>query len=442
MEHLNSKILTVLEINELVREVVRTSFPASVWVSGEIQDYNNKKDKPHVFFNFAQKGTGDTIMAQAPIVIFESVKTLINRRLRECAPPFELKDGIEVQFLCRIDFYAKSGRYQLVVADIEPAYTLGKAAQNRQKIIEELRSRGLLEKNKDYPLSEVPLRIGLITSFDSAAYHDFTNELKTSGYAFKIFLYNCRMQGEETALDVVRAIKYFDKMDENELDAVVITRGGGSTADLSFFDNKKIAEEVAGSHHVIISALGHEINTTITDLVAHTSLKTPTKAAQFLVERTRAFVEESDYFFGEITLRARRSAQSQRDHLKISTLKINGAFARYFAGRRGELSQKYHVVLSYSKAMVLKRKELEIYLSKTTPLIKHLLEGQKKRLDHALDKLQLLDPKNILRRGYSITRKHGRVVKNIQEIKEGDILKTTLYNGVITSKVEKERNNG
>ena len=374
MERLNNKIFTVLEINELVREVVKVSFPASVWVSGEIQDYNNKKDKPHVFFNFVQKGTGETITAQAPIVIFESVKTLINRRLRECVGHFELKDGIEVQFLCRVDFYAKNGRYQLVVADIEPAYTLGKAAQNRQKVIEDLKSRGLLEKNKERSLSEVPVKIGLITSLDSAAYHDFINELKISGYAFKVFLYNCRMQGEETALDVVQAIKYFNRMGGAELDAVVITRGGGSTADLSFFDNKKIAEEVAAARHAIVSALGHEINTTITDLVAHTSLKTPTKAAQFLVERLKAFVEEADYLLGEVTLRAKRLVESQRDRLKISTLKIDAVFARYFAGRREELLQKYHVVSRYSKTMALKLKELEIYLSKTIPLIKHLLE--------------------------------------------------------------------
>jgi len=286
------------------------------------------------------------------------------------------------------------------------------------------------------------LRLGLITSFDSAAYHDFTNDLKTSGFAFKLFLYNCRMQGEETALDVVRAIRYFNKMDENELDAVVITRGGGSTADLSVFDNKKIAEEAAGSRHAVVSALGHEINTTITDLVAHTSLKTPTKAAQFLVERLKAFLEEADYLFNEITLRAKRVAGSQRDRLKISTLKIDAAFARYFAGRREEILQKQQVILRYSKAIALKRKELEVYSSRIFPITKHLLEGQRERLNHVLDKLGLLDPKNILRRGYSITRKNEKVVKNIQEIKEGDILKTTFCNGVITSKVEKERNNG
>jgi len=442
MERLNGKIFTVLEINELVREVVRASFPASTWVSGEIQDYNNKKDKPHIFFNFVQKGMGEAITAQAPIVIFESVKTLISRRLRECVPAFELKDGIEVQFLCRIDFYAKSGRYQLVVADIEPAYTLGKAAQSRQKIIEELRVRGLLEKNKERSLSEVPLRIGLITSFDSAAYHDFTNELKTSGYAFKVFLYNCRMQGEETALDVVQAIKYFNRMDNDELDAIVITRGGGSTADLSFFDDKKIAEEAAGSRHAVISALGHEINTTITDLVAHTSLKTPTKAAQFLVERLRAFVEETDYLFGEITLHAKRLVESQAERLKISALKIDAVFARYFAVRREEVLQKYQVVLNHAKAIALKRKDMEAYSSKTAVLAKRFVEGQKKRLDHASEKLQLLDPKNVLRRGYSITWKNGKAVKSVEGIKEGDILKTTLYNGIIMSRVEKEKHNG
>jgi len=442
MENLKNNIFTVAQINELVREVIKTSFPAQVWVSGEIQDYNNKKDKPHIFFNFVQKGTQDTILAQVPIVIFESTKTVIARRLRECVPAFELKDGIEVQFLCRVDFYAKNGRYQLVVGDIEPAYTLGKAAQSRQKIIEDLRARGLLEKNKERGLSEVPLKVGLITSFDSAAYHDFTNELKISKHAFKVFLYDCRMQGDETAFNVVRAIKYFNRMDENALDLVVITRGGGSTADLSFFDNKQIAEAVAASRHAVVSALGHEINTTITDLVAHTSLKTPTKAAQFLVERLNAFIEETDYLSHEITSRAQNLMQGKRDQLKVSVLKVDAVLARYFAARRFAIVQKQQFVTNYSKTIAVKRKGLETYLSQLNPLVKYLVEGQKNRLGHILEKLGLLDPKNILRRGYSITRKNDKVVKSTQEIKAGDILKITLYNGVITSKVEKEQEDG
>ena len=423
----------------LAQEVIKSALPGQIWVRGEIQDYNNKKDKPHVFFNFVQKDPhNDTIVAQTTIVIFESIKAVIAGRLKNTALPFELKDGIEVQFLCRADFYAKAGRFQLVVTDIEPAFTIGKVAQNRQRIIDDLKARGLLEKNKQLALSQLPIKLGLITSFDSAAYHDFTNELKLSGFGFKVFLYNCRMQGDATAADVVRAINYFNHLGAGQVDAVVVTRGGGSTADLAWFDDKNIAQSIAMAAHPVVTALGHEINTTIADLIAHTSLKTPTKAAQFFVERLSTFIEELDYLKHEIFHRAQSLISIKKERLQNSGLKVAAGMAKYFAGQRSLIAHGRSIILSCAKAISLKRKELEIYSSSIVPQAKRLIEGQKKRLMHAQEKALLLDPHNVLKRGYSITRSNTKVIKDLKQVKPGDILITTIYNGDIISTVKKE----
>ena len=285
------KIYTILELNSSVRRLIKDEFPEAIWVCGEIQDFRASKDKRHIYFNFVQKHPeADEIIAQVNAKIFESHKPQILKRLQEISLGFELKNDIEVKLKCEVDLYAKQGSFGLIIVDIDPIYTIGKIAQGRQRIIEELKAKGLLEKNKSLSIPALALKIGLITAYESAAYHDVIDEFKKSRYGFTILAYDAFMQGKFVERDIVAALDFFNKFTKDELDVIMIARGGGSTADLSWFDNKKIAEAVAFSKFPIISAIGHEINISITDMVAHTSVKTPTKCAQFLVEKIKNFI--------------------------------------------------------------------------------------------------------------------------------------------------------
>jgi len=280
------KVFTVLEINTIVKGLIREAFPETIWVCGEIQGLRPDRNKRHTYFELVQKqAEGDGIVAKVKVALFAGRKPLIQRRINETEGGFELKNDIEVKFLCEVSLHPPTGQYSLVVVDIDTVYTLGKVAQNRLKVIEDLKMRGLLEKNKLTCFPLLPLRVGLVTAYDSAAYHDFINELKNSSYSFKVLVQNCHMQGKLVEGDVVKALCFFNNLSSKKLDVIVITRGGGSTADLAYFDNKKIAESIAGSNLPIISAIGHQINTTITDMVSHTFCITPTKAAGVLVER-------------------------------------------------------------------------------------------------------------------------------------------------------------
>jgi len=432
------KIFTVFELNNAIRGLIKGAFPDYIWVCGEIQDLKNQASKKHLFFNLIQKHPeADEIIAQARAVVFEDTKAYLFKRLKDAGGDLSLKDDIEVKLLCRVDFYAKRGQYSLVVSDIDPTYTLGRFAQNRQKIIEELTKRGLLKKNKLIPLVPCPLQIGLITSGDSAAYHDFVSELKMSGFSFKVHLIDARMQGKRVEPDVVGALKVFNRTLPQTLDVVVITRGGGSSADLSWFDNKKIAESIAGSSFPVISALGHEINTTVCDLVAHTYCKTPTKAAQFLTHRVKDFLEEAESLTLEIVKEAADILRRGKSDLELKTGKFDACLATYFSDQKEHLAEKKSCVFTALHAILHSHK---VNLKSTFSLLKIASANYTKGLSRELillqEKIGLLDPRNILKRGYSITLKEGKSVKDTSSLTRGDSIESVFFKGRTRSRIE------
>src|SRR5476651_1732768 len=170
---MSDESLSVSELNNFIRNVLNSGFPQAVWVCGEIQGYDRGKDKKHVFFELCEKDplTRD-ITARIGLVIFAQARPRIDAILKKAENAFALKDDIEVKFLCKVDFYPAHGQVRLIVESIDPIYTLGKIAQDRQRLIAELKQKGVLDRNKRLEFSRLPLHIGLITSHDSAAYHD------------------------------------------------------------------------------------------------------------------------------------------------------------------------------------------------------------------------------------------------------------------------------
>ena len=411
-----SKVFTVLEINSLVSGILKEAFPGYVWVCGEIQGLRVQSGKNHVYFSLVQKDPdSDRILAKVDANLWAGNRPLIERRIRQVRAEIELKDDIEVKFLCEVSLWAARGKYQLSVKDIDPVYTLGKVAQNRLKIIEELRKKGLLEKNKLLPMPRVPLNIGLITADTSAAYHDFINELALSGYSFKALTYNCHMQGKLTEADIVRAMKYFNALSAAELDVVVVTRGGGSKADLSYFDSKKIAAAIANSRFPVISALGHQIDNTIADLCAHTVCKTPTKSAQVLVSRVSEFIEG----------------------LSATAIKIDNSLMRYFQVCKDDISEKRYGIFNRVNVLLSSNgQRLNAAADSLRSSVDNTLRNYRERLKYLEKNLRALDPLNTLKRGYSITRVGKKAVKSVLQVKEDEILETLLFDGRVTSKIE------
>ncbi|MCK5581195.1 MAG: exodeoxyribonuclease VII large subunit [Candidatus Omnitrophica bacterium] len=441
-----NEYLTVSELNQLIRDVINMGFPQSVWVCGEIQGYNRNRGKNHIFFELCEKdSTTKDIVARTGLVVFAGRKKYIEDVLKSAENAFALKDDIEVKFLCKVDFYPPHGALRLIVENIDPIYTLGKIAQEKQKLIALLKKSGTLDKNKAVELPLVPLNIGLITAFDSAAYNDFLHELQLSGFGFKVFYKSALMQGKGAEQAVCRAIEDLSKV--KTLDAIVITRGGGSIADLSCFDSKMIAEKIAAAPLPVLSGIGHEINITVTDMAAHTYQKTPTAVAQFFVERVESFLAQAQDKVERIVELAQDQVAGDKGALKQVAVDLQNKTNLFLRDHHKKVVRVVEVLKRQPQNHLL-RVSVDFGRQKDGFLktVADRTKNARMKICHFERLVDMASPVNILKRGFSITRtKKGQIVRSVGDVKQKDQFLTQLVDGVLESevfKINKEEKSG
>ena len=431
-----NEFLTVSQLNGLIKDVLNMGFPSGVWVCGEIQNYNRSREKTHIFFELCEKDpVSKDVLARIGLVIFAGRKAYIQEVLRSAENAFELKDDIEVKFLCRVDFYPPHGAVRLIVESIDPVHTLGKIAQEKQRLIALLKKQGTLDKNKQLPLPLVALRIGLITSHDSAAYNDFFSELRASGYGFKIFCRNTLMQGKAASGDVCAAMDELSRI--AGLDVIVITRGGGSIADLSCFDSQLIAEKIAMSRLPVLSGIGHEINITITDLASHTYQKTPTAIAKFLVERVADFLAAAEEKVSVIIERVKENLADERQRLKNTAQGLHNSTTFYLKQHHQGMARRQEQVRQ-GPLQALQRSSLKVSTQQGTLLkdIRTRFGAEQLRLKNFTRLVEIAKPVNTLKRGFSITRSSdGKLLRSVRQARSGEEIMTVLSDGTVKSSV-------
>ncbi len=433
---MSQDILTVSEFNTLVRDVLASGFPRSVWVCGEIQNLDRYKSKAHLFFDLVEKDEGEKdIKAKVGVAIWAGVRSRIEAMLKKAENAFELKDGIEVKFLCKVDYYPVYGTLRLIVESIDPVYTLGKIAQERQKLIAELTKAGVLAKNKDLELPLVPLSIGLVSAFDSAAYNDFVDELRRSGYGFRVRFINAVMQGKACEGSVAEALRILNSFDG--LDAIVITRGGGSIADLSAFDAKGIALAIAASRYPILTGIGHEINTSIADLAAHTFAKTPTAMAQFLIQRSTLFMDQVAECYLRIVTLAQKKLQEDREAVKNNALGLQRGIVSLLKDKHAAHARLTDILCKSPFKVTASCQRSVTDQSEILKKIIHLrFKNSLTKIGHCEKIVQMASPAKTLRRGFSITRtKEGKLVRSAADVARNAIVVTELARGSLESVV-------
>jgi exodeoxyribonuclease VII large subunit len=429
--------LTVSELNTLIKDVIDAGFPRTLWVCGEINGLDRYKSSAHLFFDIVEKDpAGKSVKAKIGVAIWAGVRPRIEAILKKAENAFELKDGIEVKLSGKIDFYPPYGTLRFIVDNIDPVFTLGKMAQDRQKLIAELEKNGILAKNKAVPLSDVPLNIGLVTSFDSAAYNDFLHELKKSGYSFRVHLFRALMQGKSCESSVSAGIKALNAV--GGLDAIVITRGGGSLSDLAAFDAKEMALAIASSRYPVLTGIGHEINMTVADLAAHTFAKTPTAIAAFLCERIKVFEEALEMRRVTLLDLAETMIDEARGRLRNDALRLQASTGMMFNASR----EATGIIAERLKRSALERaSEGRAVLGRSTDKLKqtiHLRFEKTRSKIAAYEKMvEFASPVKILKRGFSITRSlDGKVVRSKAGVRKGDALITDVIDGKIHSVAE------
>ncbi|MGY9071603.1 MAG: exodeoxyribonuclease VII large subunit [Acidimicrobiales bacterium] len=411
------------ELCGAVSEAIQVVFPDELWIRGEIKGLR-RSPAGHLYFDLIEpnaKGRGADM--RISVVAFRGPLRGIEAVLKKVGD-LKLEDGIEVRIRGRLDYYPPQGRIQFLMNAIDPRYTLGQLAADRDRVLQVLAAEGLLERNRMLAMPIVPLRVGLVTSDDSAAYNDVVAELSKSSFAFQVHLADARVQGVHAEESLVRAILLVSQLD---IDVVMVVRGGGAKTDLVAFDRESVARAIAICPVPVIVGIGHEIDRSVVDDVAHASLKTPTACAAAIVDRVQSFVQQLDaaahtlasrsarsitatehLLADRTTLLARSTLGSLRlgeQHLGAASARIRRASTRSLTAN-GERTSLLAARLSSAATRQLTR--AEVRLSALSPRVateaNRVIDRQQRHLDGAASLVAAVHPDKTLSRGFSITR--------------------------------------
>ncbi len=405
--------MTLFELNHIVRSVLESSLDEEYWVEGEFADASTGFGG-HFYGEMVQKDEqGRNIVARARVTCWARNYNIISLCFQKETGEM-LRRGLHVKLLVRVTFHEQYG-YALNILDVDSSFTLGDMAKRRKEILARLEQDGIINDNKELPLPRLLRRIAVVSSAGAAGYGDFCNQLEHNDYGlfFHLQLFPAVMQGTNVEDSVMTALATI--ADEADCwDCVVIIRGGGATGDLSDFDSYPLAAAVAQMPIPVIVGIGHERDETVLDFVAHTRVKTPTAAAAFLIDRQAQEAALLDDLYRRIRKSAEMSIQMARQRLEH----VQRVLPILFAGFR----QK-------------QENQMELLVRRLQTAVQRRMEQEKHRQSLLQQRLDSLDPRTLLQRGYSITMCGGKVVRTADDVREGEVITTSLQKGEIHSTV-------
>ncbi|HMP28419.1 MAG TPA: exodeoxyribonuclease VII large subunit [Saprospiraceae bacterium] len=398
---------SLFELNEYVKRVIALNFPEPLWINCEIAQI--KEVRGNVYIDLVEQDELDNIIAQASAVIWYKSYLFIKNKLGQLANAL-LDTGSHIKVKVNVEFNERYG-YKLVIEDIDPTYTLGRLEMHRQKILERLKMEDLLELNKSLKIPTVIQKIAVISSELAAGYKDFMAQILENqyGYQFEIDLYAASMQGQNTEREVCMAIDAVMQSNKS-YDVLLIMRGGGSKLDLSFFDNYNIGSKIAKCTLPILTGIGHEIDQSIADIVAHSALKTPTACADYIIERMvnfESYILALKRQISQYTTNALISHHNNLQHYKTI------------------VHRRPFEIIQTHKTM----NENIIKTAKVTTLQK--LDNETKKLLLIDQTLKVADPKNVLKRGFTFVKQDQDFVTSALNFNKSKQTEITFHDGKI-----------
>lgn len=397
---------SLYQVNEYIRRVIALNFREPLWVEAEIIQY--KLSNGHYYIELAEKDTkSNAIIAQASAVIWVKNFQFIKRKLGDIV--FDLlTEGTQVRLKCRVEFNERFG-FKLLIEDIDPNFTFGQIELKRQKVIKKLKDEGLFYLNQELDLPPVVQKIAVISSKTAAGLQDFMNQLNDNlyGYKYHVQMYHTAVQGVSVEPEISAAIDQIISI-RDRFDAVVIIRGGGSKLDLAAFDNYAIAQGIALSNIPFIIGIGHDIDSTVVDMVSCVSLKTPTAVADYLIERNMRFESEIENYLNQIQRNSTRILNNAEAHVRTYTEKL--------------------FMLSQN---ILNNQKINLnYIEQTIGhSLKNIVSNNQQKLDQFAKTIENLDPDNILKRGYTYTLRDRTLIKSSSETVKDDELDLYFHDG-------------
>jgi len=469
---------SLLEFQQAIQSVLQKNFGLKqIWVHCELLRIS-VAPSGHCYLELVQK-SGSSVIAQQRGIIWSDKFAFVSKKFSDVTKT-SLASGMKIMVQCAVNFHPVYG-LSLTIQDIEPGFTLGEMAKSKSEAIARLKFENLFDQNRKTRLATLPARIAVISVDSSRGYQDFISTLSAhpSNYRITLELFEAVLQGENAVSTITYAIRKI-AANKARYDAIAIIRGGAGDAGLSCYDEYSLASMIAACPLPVITGIGHSTNETVSEMVSHKNCITPTAAATFILERfdvqanmlseMQDSLQECTADILESSTRELRTTGERFRLVLKSRLKtdahvlerlagtISGLVAKNFSNNMHELAmarqalgqaRKYHVHFSRDldrialalmktplRLLNMRQQEYEATVS-GIGVASSKIENSNSTLNHLEEKINLLSPQQTLKRGYSITRLHGKALTHASKVKKGDELITTLSKGTIISTVDK-----
>ena len=404
--------ISLSELTHQIRETIKQEFNTPAWVRAEISEL--RENNGHCYLELVEKeADSDHIISKIRANCWSSTYRMLKPYF-ESSTGETLRAGLDVLVSVIVEFSGVYGM-SLNIRDIDPVFTIGELAARRLQIIRQLDEEGVADMNKQLLLPALPQRLAIISSPTAAGYDDFCNQLSThfSGYAFYPKLFPATMQGMQAEASIISALeKIYEHMEL--FDVVIIIRGGGATTDLSCFDSYNLALNCAQFPLPVIAGIGHQRDVSILDMVAHTSVKTPTAAAEFLISAMTEAEEQVNDLSADLTNFVSGTLQSEERKLDLIRLRIRQASKTGFLKENNRIAH---------------------FLFKAKNLTRYRIHQENNKIHLIQTKIESHSPEFLAERGYTITTLNGKRVTSTEQVRPGDKVTTHLSYGKFDSEV-------
>ena len=449
--------MSLLELNIIIQNAINDALPKKYWVRAEMSDVRVNASSGHCYLEFIEKDekTGQ-IIAKARGVIWTRTFQMLKAYF-EAETGRTFTSGLKILVNVSVEFHEVYG-YSINVHDIDPSYTLGDMVKRRKEIIRRLQEEGIFELNRQLPFPTLPQRIAVITSPTAAGYEDFLAQLAGNEYGFNFYikLFPAIMQGEKTEESVIASLDMIFPV-SNLFDVVVIIRGGGSTSELSSFDSYPLAANCAQFPLPVITGIGHERDDTVIDMVAHTRMKTPTAVASFLIEsmaREAAKLKEMEQvvcdnviahithekyvlqtLMAKLPVTVKGHIERHRNHLNAMTVNLS-ALPQGIRHRFETLDILPSRILRAVDAFISRRTTtLSDMPSRLRRASGNMLSERLQVVELKEQYIKMTSPEYILKRGYTLTFKDGKIIKSSIGLAVGDEIFVKFADGEKKGKI-------
>ena len=405
--------ISLQQLNQLVASVINQTFTDAVWITAELSDVRVASNG-HCYMQLVEKDPKrGTMLAFANAHIWSNRWWLIRDTFQQQTGQ-AFASGIKVLLQVQVTMHEAYG-YSLNILDVDPTYTLGEMTRRRQQIIAQLQEDGVIDMNRELPFPTLPQRIAIISASEAAGYGDFCHQLHDNewGLCFYTHLFPATMQGDKTESSVIAALEKIS-MYEDLFDVVVIIRGGGASADLASFDSYDLAFYIANFPLPVITGIGHDRDQTVLDRVAHTSVKTPTAAAALLIDALSQQLSN---------LQDLQEAVVDNTHGRIEREQLH-------------LNRLINLVRGTHISLGQQLNKLQLTGERIKMLTTQRIQSDNQKLTYLERTIQMAQPDNILKRGFSITRLNGHAIRSAAEVPAGAKLEIQTADGrlEVTSK--------